>query len=67
VNIKLVTADGGFVGYATIPPFTTRPEVIMWGSRVFKLTGHGGDNGQTYGIYREVFTFALVGMTRETL
>ncbi len=59
MKIKLETANGDFVHEQEIPPFTTPPDVIGWGDRVFK--NHGTEkrpNGYT--IYRECFAYALV-------
>lgn len=32
---KLYTNEGGFVTEVSLPPFTTKPEVLIWGARVF--------------------------------
>lgn len=34
-RIKLMTATGGLVGYATIPPFNKPAEAVLWGQRTF--------------------------------
>lgn len=47
--VKLFTASGEFVAEVEIPPFDTFPEVLIWGSRVFRL----GDDD----VYREAFAF----------
>lgn len=32
---RLFTPEGGFVTEVTLPPFVTKPEVLIWGARVF--------------------------------
>lgn len=64
--VNLYTVDGGFVVAGEVPPFLRSKEadVILWGSRVFRLNRHhDGDaitsiNGAL--IYTEVFAVALV-------
>jgi hypothetical protein len=55
-KIELRTATDEFVAVVELPPFPPEamPEVVLWGSRVFKLAG-GPLN------YREVF--ACVSLT----
>jgi hypothetical protein len=36
-DVSLYTAGGDFVVQVPIPPFQHKPEVIMWGHRVFWL------------------------------
>lgn len=56
MKVKLLTADGGFVHEATIPPFRDAPEVLFWGSRVFKY--HSTTNSVFE--FREAFVYALL-------
>lgn len=51
-KVRLETADGSFVHEGIIVPFVKRPDVILWGTRVFR---HVTDS-----IYREAFFYALV-------
>lgn len=32
---RLYTPEGGFVAEVDLPPFNTKPEVLIWGARVF--------------------------------
>lgn len=32
---RLFTPEGGFVAEVSIPPFVSKPEVLIWGARVF--------------------------------
>lgn len=50
-KVTLQTADGTFVHEGVIVPFIKRPDVIMWGMRLFR---HFTDS-----IYREAFFYVL--------
>jgi hypothetical protein len=52
--VKAVEAEG-LVHEATIPPFQTPPDVILWGSRVFRFLRL--DNGVA--VYAEASAFHL--------
>lgn len=49
-TVKLYTRDGGFVTEEQFPPFVTRPEVVVWGSRFFAWN-------EAHQQYREVFAY----------
>lgn len=34
-KVRLETDEGFLVGYALIPPFIMRPDVLLWGDRLF--------------------------------
>jgi hypothetical protein len=56
--IKLVTKDGGLVGYVTILPFQIPPEAVAWGSRIFILDSpRREEEGAT--VYREGLLYVL--------
>jgi hypothetical protein len=57
VEIKLYTADGGYVGKSLIPPFVELPPIIIWGSRIFKLGTVTRPN------YYECYCFAVTEVT----
>jgi hypothetical protein len=57
LEIRLETEDGRFVCVASIPPFLTLPEVVLWGQRFFKLASEVPD---ALPVYREAFTVAVV-------
>lgn len=50
-KVKLYTNDDRFVAEVVVLPFKTMPEVLIWGSRVFKLHGVNA--------YREVFAYSV--------
>ena len=50
-RLNLYTADGEFAGTVTVPLFKTRPDVLLWGYRVFRWD---------LGRYREAFAFTIV-------
>lgn len=50
-KVTLETADGTFVHEGIIVPFVKRPDVIMWGTRLFR---HLTDS-----VYREASYFVL--------
>ena len=69
MRIRLTTKAGVaacLVHETDIPPFQTEPEVIVWGSRVFKRAGaeQVGD-GPTVTEYEEVFAYCLVTLPPE--
>jgi len=39
MKARLLTSDGGFVAAVVLPPFQVAPDVIVWGSRMFKAQG----------------------------
>lgn len=55
LEVRLETADGSLVTQTGIPPFQAAPRVIIWGDRVFGITGIGC---APY-IYQEVFSYVL--------
>lgn len=50
-KVRLETADGAFVHEGIIIPFVKRPDVILWGTRLFR---HVSDS-----LYREAFYYVL--------
>lgn len=60
MKIKLETSDGLLVGYTVIPEFKMLPDVVMWGTRHFKIHEVliSAEEPQELGtpIYRECFT-----------
>jgi len=68
-NVKLYAATGGFVVAGQVPPFMEgqEAEVLLWGSRVFKL--NRASNGVAIAdhdaalLYTETFAVALVVTT----
>lgn len=59
MQVKLYTAEGGFVHEARIPPFNEAPKVVFWGIRVFAF--HAMEKRPDGAVeYREVFAYALV-------
>lgn len=56
-EIRLETSDGRYVVTGIIPLFITPPEIVIWGTRYFKLFAA---NPGLDVIYREAFTVAVV-------
>lgn len=54
--VELQTSDGHLVVTGRVPPFMTPAEVILWGSRVFKLF----EETEQRIVYRETFAVYLV-------
>lgn len=57
-TVKLETSDGRFVVYVEVLPFIEPPEVIIWGSRIFKM--HKPGDNKCPDEYRECFAFCAV-------
>lgn len=47
-EVKLYTADGGYVTTALVPKFNPKADVLVWGSRTFVLKGDTYVEGMTY-------------------
>lgn len=62
-KIKLETSSGGHVGHSEIPPFTSPPDVLVWGERFFKMYADNEEDGVW--IYRECFTVFVVAPVME--
>lgn len=52
IEVTLKTEDGRLVTRGMIPPFQTMPDVLIWGTRIFKRV----DDSE----YRECFAVAVV-------
>jgi hypothetical protein len=65
MRVRLLTSDGRLVTDATIPPFNSRPDVLIWGQRVFthhaEVNRDGDDVKQEY---REAFSVAVIEVDR---
>lgn len=63
-KIELQTDIGDHVAFVEIPPFSSDPQVILWGARVFVLSVY--DTAPTY---REAFAYAVpeVELLKEAL
>lgn len=61
MKVRLETSGGELVTEREIPPFNTAPDVLLWGSRVFRECTPDGprDPGEAF-VYREAFAFAIV-------
>ncbi len=59
IPVRLETADGALVAEEAVPPFLTPPEVVIWGQRFFRLYESG--------VYREAFTYHIVGREKDLL
>lgn len=61
MRVRLGTWEGNHVADATIPPFQKRPDVLIWGDRVFthhaEVARDGDDVTQEY---RECFAVAVI-------
>ena len=63
--IRLETADGGFVGWARLPPFNKAPDILVWGERFFRNRGAfvkgpaAKPEDPHYVLYSEAFSFFL--------
>lgn len=55
-KVQLQTSDGRAVTSGLIPPFSTHPDVIFWGTRTFTFATAGAEAL----VYREAFAVALV-------
>jgi len=55
MKIKLMTEDQQLVYEAVLPAFNKYPDVVLWGSRVFKFHLVGND----LAIYTEAFSYTL--------
>lgn len=64
MNVKLLTAAGEFVRDATILPFKTAPDVIIWGSRVFIKNGGASVVGEDVIYYHEAFAYTIPELTK---
>ena len=61
MEIHLETRDGRFVSYATIPPMTPPPEMVLWGERTFVQTATHDEH--VCQIYREGITWFIKDAT----
>ncbi len=66
MTVKLYTREGGFVTEATIPPFLTMPDVVLWGERFFCIPDVDGlvafinaDLPDDVHAYVEAFSYAI--------
>lgn len=59
VRITLLTAAGGLVTTAYLPPYVSMPEVVIWGDRVFKVNPRLDRNYLARREYIEVFAYVL--------
>jgi len=55
-NVRLLTADGGYVTSGTIPKFNEPPGILIWGERFFTYDITDDENVH---VYIETFTFVL--------
>ena len=55
-TVRLVTETREFVHDAQVPTFYVWPEVMLWGTRVFRLLSPGGEG---HAIYVECFSYML--------
>lgn len=67
MTVCLTVGGKDLVTYATVPPFRSAPDVILWGSRVFRFVAWNGDiSGEErvncpddVPIYTEAFSVAV--------
>lgn len=60
MKIRLATGEGAEVSVFHIPPFLTRPDVVVWGNRVFGFHMSMDIDGEPCSVeYREVFCYAI--------
>lgn len=62
-TIELVTGDDhAIVAYGNLAPYTVYPEVVMWGTRVFKLksVAHTASGQERRAVYKETFAVMIV-------
>lgn len=77
MTVCLTVGAKDLVTFATIPPFTSAPDVMLWGQRVFRFVAWNGDlsDGEKIDcpddvpIYTEAFAVAVVdgNMPRATV
>lgn len=62
ITVRLETDGGGFVSYASMPPFQKLPGVVFWGERTFIRHGRTIVLRELKIVprYREAFTVSLV-------
>lgn len=58
IKVALETTTCKLVTTGRIPPFSTLPEVLLWGTRVFKLVAPPWDPDKPV-VYRECFSAYL--------
>lgn len=61
--IRLEVQGGSLVSYATLLPFRTLPNVVMWGQRVFKRDRSWRRHLSFHPLYVEAFTAIVVDPT----
>jgi hypothetical protein len=54
---RLEVATGEFVTNVYVLPFNEPPQVIIWGSRIFKLHKEAQDFPKDQDVYRECFAW----------
>jgi hypothetical protein len=66
MKVRLEASNSGFAYSTEIPPFDKPPDVLMWGTRVFRYVHERIDTGlvRTH-VYREAFAYHLVGSEAE--
>lgn len=62
ITARLETEAGGFVTYASVPPFNKLPDVLFLGERTFRLAGHCLILRELKFVprYREAFAVAVI-------
>ena len=55
ILVRLETSDGRFVAEVEVPPFTTPPDVLIWGNRTFIYES----NRPPQPVYRECFAVVV--------
>jgi len=58
IEVRLDTAVGIFITDIIILPFSTMPDVIVWGERFFIPKNSYALNGTMKHVYREAFAYA---------
>jgi len=61
--VKLFTRNDGFVVEGVIPPFSQPPDILIWGTRVFKFSAEmidPKDNNREFLRYEECFAYYLI-------
>lgn len=64
MKIRL-NAQDKLVGYFEIPHYNPMPDVVTWGTRVFKMRLESPYNDSVY-VYDECFCLALVGERKDS-
>lgn len=55
-KVRLETSNGELVVHGEVPPFNEAPDVLVWGTRIFKDTYQLQDDER---VYRECFAVYL--------